>query len=106
MFLKRVGTTEVTMQSLFVGSIVTINARQLKIADYGDTATRKKFARGKETQFALIKPDAYMHTGKIIDSIYQNGFIISKLKMSRFTNMAANRFVGGSPGAAASSEHL
>lgn len=78
----------------------------MKIADYGDTATRKKFARGKETQFALIKPDAYMHTGKIIDSIYQNGFIISKLKMSRFTNMAANRFVGGSPGAAAASEHL
>ena len=34
---------------LFVGSIVTVNARQLKIADYGDTATRKAFARGKET---------------------------------------------------------
>jgi len=25
-----------------------------------------------------------MHTGKIIDSIYSSGFIISKLKMSRF----------------------
>ena len=99
MFLKRMNAPGVEISSLYVGSIVTVNARQLKIADYGDTATRKAFARGKETQFALIKPDAYMHTGKIIDSIYQNGFIISKLKMSRFTNATAGRFLGGSPNA-------
>ena len=68
-----------------MGSIVTVYARQLKITDYGDTATRKAFARGKETQFALIKPDVYMHTGKILDSIYKNGFIIAKMKMSKFT---------------------
>ena len=83
MFLKRM-RSEVSQQQLFVGSIVTVYARQLKITDYGDTFTRKSFARGKETQFALIKPDVYIHTGKIIDSIYKNGFIISKLKMSRF----------------------
>ena len=47
-----------------------------------------------------------MHTGKIIDSIYQNGFIISKMKMSRFNNVTANRFVGGAPNAQAASEHL
>lgn len=106
MFLKRMQCPGIQQSQLFVGSIVTVNARQLKIADYGDTATRKAFARGKETQFGLIKPDAYMHTGKIIDSIYANGFIISKLKMSRFTNATANRFLGGSPNAAAQAEHL
>ena len=42
----------------------------------------------------MIKPDAYMHAGKIIDSIYQNGFIISKMKMSRFDGASANRFLG------------
>ena len=47
-----------------------------------------------------------MHTGKIIDSIYQNGFIISKLKMSRFNNATANRFLGGSPNAAEQAAHL
>lgn len=105
-FLQRIACPAVTMQSLFVGSIVTVNARQLKIADYGDTFTRKKFARGKETQFALIKPDAYSHTGKIIDSIYSNGFIISKMKMSRFNSATASRFVGGAPNAAAAIDHL
>jgi len=93
-FLKRIAQPSVTLAQLFVGSVVTVNARQLKIADYGDTFTRKKFARGKETQFAMIKPDAYMHTGKIIDSIYQNGFIISKMKMSRFNSGTATRFLG------------
>ena len=47
-----------------------------------------------------------MHAGKIIDSIYQNGFIISKMKMSRFTNATANRFLGGSPNAAEQAQHL
>ena len=87
--MKRMVQSSVAVADLYVGSIVTVNARQLKIADYGDTFTRKKFARGKETQFALIKPDAYIHTGKIIDSIYQSGFIISKMKMSRFNNVTA-----------------
>lgn len=105
MFLKRMAYPGMNQASLYVGSIVTVNARQLKIADYGDTATRKAFARGKETQFALLKPDAYMNTGKIIDSIYRNGFIISKLKMSRFNNATAARFLGGNNSAEANS-HL
>lgn len=33
----------------------------------------------------MIKPDCYTSTGKIIDCILQNGFTISKLKMSKFT---------------------
>lgn len=32
----------------------------------------------------MVKPDCYTSTGKIIDAIYQNGFTISKLKMSKF----------------------
>lgn len=42
----------------------------------------------------MIKPDAYTSTGKIIDAIYQNGFIISKLKMSRFHPSIAAEFYG------------
>lgn len=85
---------DVKLDQLYVGSIVTVYSRQLKITDYGDTFTRKHFARGKETQFALIKPDVYMHTGKIIDSIYRNGFIIAKMKMSRFSPAIASKFCG------------
>lgn len=93
MFLKRMVYQGVSKDQLYIGSIITIYSRQLKLVDYGDTFTRRHFGAGKETQFALIKPDVYMHTGKIIDSIYKNGFIISKLKMSRFENASTSRFL-------------
>ena len=42
----------------------------------------------------MIKPDAYTSTGKIIDAIYQSGFKISKLKMSRFNANTVGNFYG------------
>lgn len=40
----------------------------------------------------MIKPDAYTSTGKIIDAVYQHGFVISRLKMGRFSRELAGRF--------------
>lgn len=93
MFLKRMAYPDIKQDNLYIGSVVTVYARQLKLSEYGDTFTRKKFARGKESTFALIKPDVYQHTGKIIDSIYRNGFIISNMKMGRFNSQTASRFL-------------
>jgi nucleoside-diphosphate kinase len=42
----------------------------------------------------MIKPDAYNNTGKIIDAIYQSGFKISKLKMSKFNTNSVASFYG------------
>ena len=78
---------------MFVGSTVTVYARQLKLVDYGDVFTRQHFSHGKQTTFALIKPDVYTHTGKIIDSIYRSGLVIGALKMSRFSAQTAARFL-------------
>ena len=72
------------MEDFHIGSIITVYARQLKIVDYADVATRKKFETQRQRTFAMIKPDAYTNMGKIIDAIYSSGFKISKLKMSRF----------------------
>jgi len=82
--LKRMACADITEDKLFIGSVVTIFSRQLKLVDYGDTFTRSHFASNKETTFGLIKPDVYVHTGKIIDTIYANGFTISRLKMGKF----------------------
>jgi nucleoside-diphosphate kinase len=49
-------------------------------------ATRKKFEVDAQRTFAMIKPDAYVNIGKIIDAVYMNGFKIKRLKMSKFTN--------------------
>ena len=74
------------MKELFLGSIITIYSRQLKLADYADVYTRSRFESLSERTFAMIKPDCYTQTGKIIDTILRNGFTISKLKMSKFSN--------------------
>ena len=53
------GCPGVTHKELFLGSIVTIHSRQLKLVDYGDLFTNKKFEAASERTFAMIKPDCY-----------------------------------------------
>lgn len=42
-FLKRMAYPSIRRDQLFVGAFVTIYARQMKIVDYGDLSTRKRF---------------------------------------------------------------
>lgn len=42
----------------------------------------------------MIKPDAYLNIGKIITQLYEDGFKINKLKMSRFDEDTAGVFYG------------
>lgn len=84
MFIKRMACPGVSERELFLGSIITIYSRQLKLVDYGDLFTKNKFESLSERTFALIKPDCYTQTGKIIDAIYKSGFTIASLKMSKF----------------------
>lgn len=83
--MKRMACPMVSMRELYLGSIVNVHARQLKLVDYGDIFTQNKFEAEAGRTFAMVKPDCYIQTGKIIDAIYKNGFTISKLKMSKFT---------------------
>jgi nucleoside-diphosphate kinase len=47
--LKRSESKTVSQRDLYIGSVVTVLARQLKLTDYADVSTRKKFEleRGK-----------------------------------------------------------
>ena len=84
MFIKRMACPGITERELFIGSIINVHSRQLKLVEYGDLFTRNRFESTSEKTFALIKPDCYTKTGKIISDLYRNGFTISKLKMSKF----------------------
>ena len=50
---------DVKQEDLYIGSIITVYARQLKVVDYGDVFTRQKFEVNRQKTFAMIKPDAY-----------------------------------------------
>lgn len=75
----------VSFDELYIGSVITIYSRQLMLAEYGDLFTRQKFDNKKQRTFAMIKPDAYISTGKIINAIQMSGFMISKMKMTRLS---------------------
>lgn len=94
LFLKRCEYPNVTLNDLYIGSIVTVYSRQLKIVDYADTFTRKNFETARERTFGMIKPDCYSHIGKIIDIIEHSGFVIGNIKMARMTLADAEEFYG------------
>lgn len=91
-FLKKVEIPSVSLDDFFVGAQVTVLSRVLRVTDYGDVHTRKRFEVEKSRTFAMIKPDAYVHMGKIIDAISNDGFAINKIKMSKFNAKTASTF--------------
>ncbi|CAD8056661.1 unnamed protein product [Paramecium sonneborni] len=93
-FLKRCDYPSIQLKDLYVGSIVTVYSRQLKIVDYADVFTRSKFEVQRGKTFGMIKPDAYTHIGKIITAIEKNGFVIGNLKMTRMQIADAQQFYG------------
>ena len=85
MFLKRCEIPSITLKDLFIGSIITVFAGQIKLLEYGDVNTRSKLEITKGKTFAMVKPDAYNNIGKIVDAIEKSGFNITNLKMTKFT---------------------
>ena len=92
-FLKKMVYPDVSIKDLYVGSDINIHSRKMRVVDYGDAFTRKRFQETRSSTYGMIKPDAYMSIGKILDMIYnKGGFTISKLKMTRFTQEDAAEF--------------
>ena len=57
----------------------------LKINSKYNEESKKSLIR----TFAMIKPDCYLHIGKILNIIELNGFTIGNLKMFRFSTQEA-----------------
>ncbi len=47
-FLKRVKQESITLEMLYIGAVVTVYARQLKVVDYADEYTRKHLGSRQE----------------------------------------------------------
>lgn len=93
-FLKRCEYAGVSLEELYIGSIITVYSRQLKVVNYADMFTQKSFEKAREKTFGMIKPDAYLNIGHILTQIYSDGFKINKLKMSRFDEDSSGEFYG------------
>lgn len=93
-FQKKTEKPDLSLTDLYLGSIINVFSRQLKIVDYADVFTRGAFEIAKEKTFAMIKPDAYGSIGKIITAIEHKGFRISNIRMTKMTLQHAQHFYG------------
>ncbi|KAF4673169.1 hypothetical protein FOL47_010877 [Perkinsus chesapeaki] len=91
-FLKRCEYPGVAAKDLYIGSMITVFSRQLKIVEYADEFTRSKLETMKGRTLGMIKPDAYNHIGDILGEIVKAGFVIKNLRMCKLDKQAAQEF--------------
>ncbi|XP_046417965.1 nucleoside diphosphate kinase 7 [Neodiprion fabricii] len=91
-FLRRTKCQGITAKDFYVGGMVHIFSRCLKIKDFADGATKAKLADQMERTLAVIKPDAIDKMGEILKRITRNNFHIGNVKMVHMTRDEAEEF--------------
>ena len=68
--------------------------RKYKVKEFGDDSTKQhvNMANVKEKAFILVKPDAYLHAGKIMSEICGFGYQINRVSMVRFNEELVRTF--------------
>ena len=80
------------MKDLYIGAIINVHARQLKITEAADAATKDKLAHTSSHTFAMIKPDALHNVGEILTLIHEHGFTVKDAKMISLSRSDAAKF--------------
>eukprot|EP00287_Rhodomonas_sp_CCMP768_P002700 CAMPEP_0196731284 /NCGR_PEP_ID=MMETSP1091-20130531/11090_1 /TAXON_ID=302021 /ORGANISM="Rhodomonas sp., Strain CCMP768" /LENGTH=396 /DNA_ID=CAMNT_0042074413 /DNA_START=109 /DNA_END=1300 /DNA_ORIENTATION=+ len=91
-FLRRCEYPGITFENLYVGSTVNVYSRELVITDYGDEFTKTALSAKMEKTLALVKPDAFLKLGRILDAIYKDGFRVAQMKSLQLTRADAQEF--------------
>ncbi|XP_011291845.1 nucleoside diphosphate kinase 7 [Musca domestica] len=95
MFLRRTKMPELTEKDFFVGSKINIFGRQFDIVDYADEATKNILAKYRKRTFIIIKNSILPQLGKILCSLVESDFNISKAMMVQFTAEQIKAFLKG-----------
>ncbi|GFT17177.1 nucleoside diphosphate kinase 7 [Trichonephila clavipes] len=81
LFLRRMHCDNISIEDLFVGSIVNILSRQLCIVGFADQRTAARFSREVESTILIINESGFMHLGKIITVLESNDMAINRGKI-------------------------
>ncbi|KAF7998299.1 hypothetical protein HCN44_009697 [Aphidius gifuensis] len=80
-FLRRTKCENVDFKDFFVGNVVTIFSRAMKLVDVADSATKNKIGKIMEKTFAILKPDVINKMGEIIKTITAHDLHIANIMM-------------------------
>ncbi|XP_076164625.1 nucleoside diphosphate kinase homolog 7 [Ptiloglossa arizonensis] len=91
-FLRRTKCEGIRAKDFYVGAIVTIFSRNIKILDYADCTTRTKLQTKMQKTFAMVKTDVIDKLGQILKRIASCNFHIINIKMVKLTQDQASQF--------------
>ncbi|CCW68899.1 unnamed protein product [Phytomonas sp. Hart1] len=91
LFLKRCAYPSLTTNELFIGAIVYIFSRPLKVIDYGDEATRKQLGANSETVMIIISENSFFNSGNIVSSLTDSKLRIMNIRMLDLPQYLATR---------------
>lgn len=77
--------------------------RPLKIVGYADDKTKREFATTRGATLVMVKPDAHQQMGQVLELIYKSGLTVGRMRMVRFNDHDAERFLGASSSSSGSS---
>ncbi|XP_034947840.1 nucleoside diphosphate kinase 7 isoform X2 [Chelonus insularis] len=80
-FLRRTKCEGISLKDLYVGSMVTIFSRPMKIVDAVDDNTKIKVNKTLEKTFAMLKPYVINKMGEILKTITAHNIHIANIKM-------------------------
>ncbi|XP_011260812.1 nucleoside diphosphate kinase 7 isoform X2 [Camponotus floridanus] len=84
-FLKRTICEGIKAKDFYIGAIVIIFSRCIKIMDYADNYTKIKLETQLQKFFVLLKPDVIDKMGEIFKIITNHDFHITNMKMMQLT---------------------
>jgi nucleoside-diphosphate kinase len=80
-FLKKTAIPGIATGDLFLGAVVAVYARQLKVVEFGDAFTERAFAVSRQRAFAVV-PETHASTlGKTTHAFQSSGFAVADVKM-------------------------
>ncbi|XP_072940663.1 nucleoside diphosphate kinase homolog 7 [Epargyreus clarus] len=82
-FVRRVKVNGVTLDNFYIGCIISILGRLVKIVDFACEDTRKKLHMDMQVTFVIIKPMQTKIAGKILTHFHEHGLCITKMKKTR-----------------------
>lgn len=80
-FLKRMPVQNLSLQDFYVGSTVTLHARQLKVKAYLDARTQQALESRRDYFSALVQPRAFPQIGHVVAEMEAAGFQVCRLRL-------------------------
>lgn len=91
-FLRRTKCEGVDESNFYVGAVVTIFARSMKLISFADFATKTRVTHKVQKTLGIIMPDLHIKIGEILKRILAENFKIGNLKMVHLSREDAMDF--------------